>query len=230
MRGSSFCVAALLLGCAAASVKGDTWEAPKNRKVPSENGKYTALVVPRSIEKPGGADAEKPVVHLYKGVPGAGGKWSTLWKVKLSNETAPVDVFVTNDGRHVVTLDNWHSVGYGEDVVAFYAAPKEVADAKVPGPPPEGRQLARYSLEKLLSRDEIEKVSHSVSSRWWRNGGSTFLDEAGETPYLCVRLGNGGRWLAWDVTTGKPVDVAAADPKLVRRWDQRAAAMKDRAK
>lgn len=206
-------VAFVLLVCVAAPARADTWAEPKTVKVPSANGKYTALVVPRPLGRREAKDADKPIVHVYEGEPGAGGKWSTLWKVKLTNDVAPVETHLSNDSRLLVTLDEWHNVGGGENVVAFYAAPAA-------GGGKEGRQLARYSLDQIMSRQEIQKVRMSVSSTWWREHGRTFLDESGAGTFLCVWLGVCGRWAVWDASTGKPVEVDKADPALRRRWDE----------
>jgi hypothetical protein len=71
---------------------------------------------------------------------------------KLLNPVAPIHLAVTNDGT-IVTLDNWHNVGFG-DVVAIYA--------------PDGKLRRRYSLRDLYSTARIEKIDRSVSSIWWR--------------------------------------------------------------
>ena len=196
-----------------APARGDRWALPGNTKVPSANRKFTALVVPQKVGGPAVKKPDKPVAHVYEGEPGAGGKWSTLWKVKLSNEVAPVETFLSNDGRRLVTLDEWHSVGRGENVVAIYAAPEA-------GKGKEGRQLARYRLDQIMAPDETAKVKMSVSSTWWREGGQPFPDESEAGTFLCVWLVACDRWAVWDATTGKPVDVDKADPALRRRWEQ----------
>jgi hypothetical protein len=59
---------------------------------------------------------------------------------------------VANDGA-LITLDNWHNVGFG-DVVAIYA--------------PDGKLRRKYRLGDLYSAATIEKIKRSVSSIWWR--------------------------------------------------------------
>ena len=103
---------------------------------------------------------------------------------------------VSDDGRHVVTFDNWHAVGRGDDVVAFYSA---------------GRQLAKYSLEQILTPQELTRVPMTVSSMWWRGDSIDLLTELDGRPVLGVWLGTFQRWLAWDVSTGRRADPAAAD-------------------
>lgn len=208
-------LAPLVLALAGPSTFADSWELPKTRKVRSANGRYTALVIPRDVGGVGGGDRDSagralPRVHVYEGEPGAGGKWNTLWAVALSNDTAPVTVILTDDARHLVTLDEWHSVGRGKDTVAFYA--RDGAG---------GRQLARYALEQILTPDEQRHLPMSVSSTWWREHGHTFLDETADgRRFLCVWLGTCGRRLAWDVATGGLVN-EKPDGEAARRWDAR---------
>ena len=76
-----------------------------------------------------------------------------LWAQPLSNAVAPVEALVSDTGRYVVTFDNWHSLGYGPNVVVIYGA--------------EGQLLRSFSLEDLLSEAELRLVFRTVSSRWW---------------------------------------------------------------
>ena len=207
--------------------RADSWATPTTKKVPSANGRYTALVIPAELGR-ARADRQPPRVHVYEGEPGAEGKWETLWAVELTNPVAPVSVMLTDDARYLVTHDEWHSVGRGPDTVAFYARD---GDAKT------GRQLARYALEDFLTKDEQQRVQWSVSSTWWLRHGHAFLDEwddaeaedrgagdggaAAAGRYFCAWLGECGRWAAWDVTTGRQIELGAADDPRVRRWTER---------
>lgn len=72
----------------------------------------------------------------------------------MENPISPVDVFLNNVGI-LVTLDNWHNVGYGKVIVIYDR---------------DGRVINGYGLEGLLMATEIQQVLTSVSSRWWRCG------------------------------------------------------------
>jgi hypothetical protein len=209
MRTFTITIALTVGLLSAMSAAADTWVEPGNVKVKSGNGRFTALLLPA-------AKAPKPRaarVHVYEGEPGANGKWSTIWAVNLTNESAPVTVILSDDARYLVTLDNWHGVGRGPDTVAFYER-----DGKG------GKQLARYALEQILTADELSAVRRTVSSAWWRDDGPTLFDEADDASrYLCVWVGSTKRWLSWDATTGKAVDAKSADASR-RRWDDRARA------
>ena len=45
------------------------------------------------------------------------GKLKKLWAIPLVNEVSPVDALVSDKDDYVITFDNWHSVGYGDDAV-----------------------------------------------------------------------------------------------------------------
>jgi hypothetical protein len=132
-----------------------------------------------------------------------------VWKATLSNATAPVGVMVSDDGAHVVTFDNWGSLGYGADVLAFYD---------------KTGQRRKYSFDQIVKGQGIEasstaRVELSVSSRWWRRDSVSFLDGEGQQTHVCLWLEWAGRWTAWDVATG---DVVEGSPERVARWNARA--------
>ena len=89
-------------------------------------------------------------------------EWRQLWDKPLQNRLSPVTAVVANGGWRIVTFDNYYSVGYGDEVIVFY---NETGDL-----------IKKYSLENLLSKEELDRVPRSVSSRWWRN--RVHLDEA----------------------------------------------------
>ena len=193
-------LAVLIFTCHAPA---DSWMSPTRTTMKSPNGKFVAVLDPVELGARGRA---KP--HLTVRAADAPGDAAPLWETDLGNEVAPVELMLTNDGRHVVTFDNWHRAGYGDDVVAFYAQDKAGA-----------RRVAAYSLEQILPKEQVAQVTTSVSSRWWREHGHRFFDEAGGRTAVCVWLGRLGRWVAWDVATGKPLDVTA-DAEALRRWNR----------
>ena len=91
----------------------------------------------------------------------ADGSYAVVWKRELVNDVSPVTALVTADGSHVVTFDNWHSTGYGTDVVVIYG--------------PEGRLVASRGLADFLSREQMASLQRSVSSIAW--GGEHRFDE-----------------------------------------------------
>lgn len=96
---------------------------------------------------------------------GASGRWEKLWAGKLVNEVAPVDVIVLNRGRGFVTFDNWHSMGYGPNVIAIYS--------------PDGRLVSQLGLSELFPDWFVAALPHSVSSIHWR-GEPRISDDGAE--------------------------------------------------
>lgn len=169
----------LLLAAAASAppALADSWALPSKETYRSPNGRYQLRVTPTKFESQLAYFEDKvdgrPDAGARKGArdnacratlsrKGRDGLWIRVWSVPLANEVSPVDALVSDDGRYVVTFDNWHSVGYGDDVVVIY-------DAK-------GQATHRFGLEDLLPQSYLERIPTSVSSRWW--GGRHAIDEA----------------------------------------------------
>jgi hypothetical protein len=116
-------------------VFADSWPLPEPKKYYSESKQYYIEVVPRKLEsqlkyfedkvakkEPAGS---KPGVkdNYCKGIfykQNEKGEFEKVWESRLSNDVAPVGALVSNSGEYVVTFDNWHSVGHGNDVVVIY--------------------------------------------------------------------------------------------------------------
>lgn len=142
-------------------VRADSWGPPKPVDIFSGNHRYVihiqpvrtshfALVLSKSQQRkiPGHC-----LATLYRL---DGKKRVRVWSGALVNEVAPLDAIVSDDGRYVVTLDNYAMVGLGSDVVAAYG--------------PNGKPLWKKSLTDLLPEDEIRKIDSGPSGIWWRHG------------------------------------------------------------
>ncbi len=146
---------------------GDEWIPARPKTYCSDNKRFCVLVRPRELrsnlayfedkvqgkEPAGQRPGTKPkaTATLFEQTSSNGNV--ERWTTDLTNDVAPVDVVVSNDGRFAVALDNWHAMGYGDDVVAIY-------DWR-------GKLVRKYSLEQLLNQN-VGRVTQSVSSRWWR--------------------------------------------------------------
>jgi len=74
-------------------------------------------------------------------------------EIELVNPVSPISVYLSSDGT-LVTLDNWHNMGYGNVVVIYR---------------PNGEVLKKYKLDELYSNSEkLDKITMTVSSIWWR--------------------------------------------------------------
>ncbi len=146
--------------------RADSWPLPETQEYLSPNGQYRFTVVPRDVnsqleyfeDKLEGEvlpDTLGPTGTLEQNV---NGRWTTVWSDKLVNEVAPVDALVKDDGSHVVTFDNWHSTGFGENVVVIYGT--------------EGKPIRSFALENILPSYFLDGFGRSVSSLHWRDEGS----------------------------------------------------------
>ena len=90
----------------------------------------------------------------------------------LLNPVAPVEFFVSNDGRLAV-IYNWHNVGYGK-VISIY-------DSR-------GKVVQSYELSDHLQDEEIKALGRSVSSTYWRNGPA-YIRQDQKTLLITVKSG-----------------------------------------
>ena len=121
-----------------------------------------------------------------------------LWTIPLVNEVSPVDALVSDNGDYVVTFDNWHSVGYGDDAVVIYHA----AD---------GGLIKKLALTDFLTESDFNELSRSVSSIWWWGGKHTI--ENGKLVLKVAGRGNDGHGndgayfpINIDLASGAPLD------------------------
>ncbi len=154
-------IAALLCGPA----RADSWLPPSTHTYLSADGQWRLTVVPRGISsplsyfedkvaakpKPGGepGSVQQPLGQMEHRLQD---QWEVVWTAPLVNETAPVGAMVSAQGL-AVSFDNWHSVGYGGDVVVIYDRM--------------GRKVRALALEDFLPKDYLRALPTSISSRWW---------------------------------------------------------------
>jgi hypothetical protein len=137
----------------------------------SANGKYRLTVVPRKLEsqlayfqtKSRGETLPRSKGPLGRVEELRDGKWLPLWSRPLVNEVAPVTAVVADDGRHVVTFDNWHMTGFGEHVVVIYGAG--------------GALIRSLRLDEIVPAYFVDALPRSVSSIHWRSGEPRFIGE-----------------------------------------------------
>lgn len=185
----------------------DSWMLPETTTYFSADKTCRLTVVPRDLnsqldffedkiagkEKAGqreqGAGAPRATLERRD----SDGKWTGIWSRALVNDVAPVSALISGDGHYVVTLDNWHSIGWGDDAIVIY-------DVR------QGSER-RFSVEKLLGKSYFRALPHSVSSVRWSEterieGGQLLLDivvpqESSERALATVTI-------AIDLATGAP--------------------------
>jgi hypothetical protein len=162
-----------LLGAPAALA--DSWEAPRPREFASPSGNYLFRLLPNELiwTKP----AQGFLVVRDKG------REKVIWRRELVN--LPLRVFISDDGRNVVTIDTYARLGGAHSLVVY-------GDT--------GQSIADYELEDLLKRDEIrKKVTKTVSSRHWADEAKFAFSRDGTHFMIMLKW---GREIAVDLATG----------------------------
>lgn len=161
----------LLLVLGGAPAEADDWPGPRVFTVFSESRRFFVTFLPgESVgDTVGFASAPRgryATALLYELQPDR--SYRLLHEVTLVNPVSPLNALVADDG-HFVTLDNWHNVGYGK-VVATYA--------------PSGKLVRGYELTDLYPKAKIEKIPHSMSSRYWRCAPLHFVEREEKSVYV----------------------------------------------
>jgi hypothetical protein len=190
--------------CFGYSVRADSWIAPHEFDVFSENGKFRAHVIPGKL-------STKPVLIVF-----SGNSTNENWRTKLSNSTSPTEVLLSNDGESVVTFDNWYGSGYGDDVVAVYNRYSQLAKYSLeqiaPPPPPPKSKKGEIELPPLHGYYGT-KFTHSTSSRHWRQNSIEFFYRETNQLLFCLWLDWENRWVAWQMTDGQLTNVSTEGSK-----------------
>ena len=151
----SFAAIALLVALHGANAFADDWPAAQIKEVFSQSREWFVRVVPgTSIGETVGFAGSRKGPHargeFYRR--SADRSYRLAAEITLQNPVAPV-LFLVTDRGYLVTLDNWHNMGYGKALASYS---------------PDGKLVAAYELKDLFSEKEVESFRHSVSSIWWR--------------------------------------------------------------
>lgn len=175
--------AVLTVACSVTVARADSWGPPTPGVFAAENGSYwvktdvdgrktaTAALMTYNEETVGeGADVEIEY------------KERVVWKQDLGY--IPAKLLVSAWGN-VVGVNRYAHLGYEHSLVVWNK---------------EGKQLADYRLEDLLTPEEIRHfVDHSTSSRWWDVGARVTFDS---DERLDIEL-EWGKVISVDLLTGK---------------------------
>ena len=201
---------AVWLCCVTAIVSADSWLPPRQVTYVSPDGNTRVVVTPRALQ---GALAyfQDKVANKEKAgqAPEAnaqataeiqsrdGNDWRVVRSFPLVNDVGPVDVLVANGAHRIVTFDNWHSVGFGPDVVVIY---DEL-----------GKPIRSMGLKDFLPEGWVRKLPRSVSSIWWGRGHT--LDPTGSL--LTLRVSQPGQQGPGDDAETVPVRISAEDGSVL---------------
>ena len=176
-----------MLVAIATNTFADQWPQPTESGVISADGRIAVRLTPGSSWGEVWGFAGAPLgdharARFYR-LDGDEGTYLFYQELALLNPVAPVFAAVSNEGA-LVTLDNWHNMGFGP-VLAIYS--------------PAGAVVRSYTLEELYRPEQIDKFMASVSSRWWRCDEDPRLASRRSTLIIVDRLENR---LEVDFTTG----------------------------
>ncbi len=233
MRNRIGFVAIVALAALGTPATADEWRWPTAEDYPCASGRFVAHVTPpKYLEK------VSPSLEVFEI---RDGQRISVWRCTLGNERAPVEVYLSDDGRHVITVNEHGALGFGAYVVAFYGETGSIRHYTIEEvlrlPPP----LSRSEVEALLKKaadpnctsEERTRVSQilkerrsvdllvprSTSSRWWDRNSIKFIDARGGKLCFCIWVHLFNRWLAWDAATGAEIAIDAA---MTQRWNDRA--------
>jgi len=185
------------------AVYADDWGWPVEKDYFSENNRFVAHVTPPKYLK-----KDKPLLEVFEI---KNTQRVSLFRYRIDYMQVPVEVYVSDDGEYVVTVNEHGKVGYGGHVVAFYE---------------KKGCIKNYSMEEILhlpkniSNMEIsELIPHSTTSRWWDQNSIKFLDKYEGRLYFCIWLDLFNRWIAWSTDDGKEVRI---DDKMMKKWNNKA--------
>lgn len=207
LRARSSVPLLLLITFLCTSALADSWLLPSKREYFSSDRTYRLDVIPKKLESSAkywrDKVEEKADAGAKKGLKDNRAKaifyvresigYKKKHEFPLVNEVSPVSALVSGDGRYVVTFDNWHNAGYGDDVVVIYRS--------------DGTLVRKLGLKEIFTRADIATFERSTSSIWW--GGHHYIEDEKEILHLKAvkaRDKEQFREVAIDLKTGNPLE------------------------
>jgi hypothetical protein len=158
----------------------DKWVKEYIKSYKSQNGMYELIIEPLYIPKNYEIEIQKRKAHpekylnkpmkdtiipchakLFKKLNNSGLP-ELIWEKVLVNQIAPCEAMITNDGKYVITFDDWYNRGYGENVMVVYGE--------------NGELLKKYKLNEITNFSEVQ-LNVSKTSIWWYFGHETYSEK-----------------------------------------------------
>ena len=175
-------LAVLLVLLLCAGIAGfEDWAPLDERQFHSPKKKHVLTVEPERDwwEKPGHCKAT--LYELDKD-----GKF-TVWSRHLINNHGPVDVFVADSGKYVVTLDEWGSVG--ELPVVIYGQ--------------RGELIRAHSTDSLRLKEDRDHIELTIPSYGWSKDSISFFGP--DEKFFLIRL-HWGKFIILNLDTGDLIE------------------------
>ena len=204
-----------------APASADSWAMPERSVTYSANKQFRLTVDPRQLSGQLGYFSDKvkgrePAGQAKSGAQTAvatldrrdGARWARVWQAPLVNDVAPVESLVSDDGKTVVTFDNWHSMGYGDDAVVVY---DEM-----------GAKRRQFALADFMPESMIKAAGHSVSSIHWRGLPRFAADGKVEIPLRIRQWSNDDDEIPEDVEVVALFEPATGvlTPRDANQWSE----------
>ena len=178
----------------------DSWMPPTPQAVASPSAAHVAR-----IEPAGRADQPNPpkcraLIYVFNA---STHEYERTKELPLANDVAPVEALIRDDGRYLVTFDDYFSTGYGNNIIVIYDL---VAGTDT-----------HLKLEDFLQPAQIADFTESTSSRQWRG----LVDFMHEQRYIYI----GATDSPFDSAKKYPSFILDSDTKTVsidRRMEQQA--------
>jgi hypothetical protein len=173
----------------------DQWQAPRKTNVESTNGNFRLTIVPHTDADSHPGRCRATLVHLK------GSEQTTCWSRFLINKVAPVKAFVSNDGKSVVTLNEWYRAD---------ECPVVIYDEK-------GGLVKQHTIETLGIHDPELKLTMSMSGQWWDENSVEFFGPQQAT--FLIRLKT-KQVLITQLTTGEVIPFKTLSEDRRKSYDR----------
>jgi hypothetical protein len=182
--GSALALIAVMTGPPA---RADDWPAAQIKEVFSQSREWFVRVTPGDSlgETYGFAGAPRgkhATAEFYRRA--SNRSYRLAQEITLQNPIAPV-LFLVTDRGYLLTLDNWHNMGFGKAVASYS---------------PDGRLVFASELKDLFSPEEIDGFRRTVSSIWWRTE-TVYIRDGQQS--IFVALNDQGSSLIVEPETGR---------------------------
>jgi hypothetical protein len=172
------------------NLMADEWEKEYKKRYTSQNGIFKLIIVPTYVPKNYDKEIRKrnkkpekylniPMkdtiipchAKLLKKTSNFGILPVLIWEKELTNPTAPYEAIITNDGKYVITFDDWYKLGHGENVMVVYNE--------------NGELIKKHRLFEI-TKSPISQLKNTVTSIWWYFGHETYSENPNKIKILII--------------------------------------------
>ncbi|MDR1755724.1 MAG: hypothetical protein LBR65_02030 [Culturomica sp.] len=162
------------------SVFADDWENLRIITIYSDNKEYMLMIYP--IEYPNDYFTAKYQKQLKKGIVTdsivsshailyhiCNSDTIEVWNRPLVNSQSPVNAIVANDGKSIVTIDDWYSKGYEHTLVIYGEDGELIKDFELKDITPFPLEQYFYSISSIHWGGKVEYLDNDRMKIFFRN-------------------------------------------------------------